>query len=216
MRQVFQQELAEVSSSLVSTARLVEQAITYATTALETSDLELAERVISADQDIDESSIAVDELTIEIIARQGPVARDLRQLVAALRISASLERMGDLAAHVASLTRYRFPEPVGPAPLRDIFAEMGRLDVQVATKTVELLDTLDDSIGTEISALDDRIDALHKQALDLLGTLSDADQVAVVDATLANRYLERFADHSVSIAKKIAYLNSGAYSPVSE
>ena len=161
MREVFHQSLEDVQYRLVEIAELVTVAIDKATRAFGTSDVGLAEEVIADDAHIDERAIALDEIAIEILARQQPVARDLRIVVTALRVSASLERMGDLAEHIAQLARYRFPERAVPKGLKSTFARMGELDVDVARKLTELLRTQDLSIADEIRNLDDVIDELH-------------------------------------------------------
>lgn len=210
MREVFQQELAEVQERLVEIAALVETSIDNATRAFNESNVALAETVIANDDKIDEASIALDELAINILARQQPVARDLRIVVSALRISASLERMGDMSEHIAQLARYRFPDKVVPKSLRATFVELGQLDVQIARKLTQLLRTEDMSIAEEIRNDDDRIDALHLSVFDkVLGESWKGAAVDTVDATLASRYHERFADHAVSIAKKVQYLATG-------
>ena len=212
MREVFQQELAEVQERLVEIAGLVAIAIDNATTAFNESNVSLAETVIDDDTKIDEASIALDELAINILARQQPVARDLRIVVSALRISASLERMGDMAEHIAQLARYRFPDKVVPKSLRGTFSELGRLDVQIANKLTELLRTEDVRLAEEIRNDDDQIDALHLSVFDkVLGETWKGAAVDTVDATLASRYHERFADHAVSIAKKVQYLATGEW-----
>jgi phosphate transport system protein len=210
MREVFQQELAEVQERLVEIAGLVAVAIDNATRAFNESNVSLAEIVIDEDTKIDEAAIALDELAINILARQQPVARDLRIVVSALRISASLERMGDMAEHIAQLARYRFPDKVVPKSLRGTFAELGRLDVQIAHKLTELLRTEDVELAEEIRNDDDKIDALHLSVFDkVLGETWKGAAVDTVDSTLASRYHERFADHAVSIAKKVQYLATG-------
>jgi len=210
MREVFQQELAEVQERLVEIATLVENSIDNATRAFNESNVSLAEAVIAADDRIDTAAIALDELAINILARQQPVARDLRIVVSALRISASLERMGDMSEHIAQLARYRFPDKVVPKSLRGTFAELGRLDVQIARKLTELLRTEDVRLAEEIRNEDDQIDALHLSVFEkVLGETWKGGAVDTVDATLASRYHERFADHAVSIAKKVQYLATG-------
>ncbi len=210
MREVFQQELAEVQERLVEIATLVENSIDNATRAFNESNVSLAEAVIAADDKIDTAAIALDELAINILARQQPVARDLRIVVSALRISASLERMGDMSEHIAQLARYRFPDKVVPKSLRGTFAELGRLDVQIARKLTELLRTEDVRLAEEIRNEDDQIDALHLSVFEkVLGESWKGGAVDTVDATLASRYHERFADHAVSIAKKVQYLATG-------
>jgi len=210
MREVFQQELTEVRERLVTIAELVAVSIENATIAFNTSDVNLAEQVIAEDDRIDELALSLDELAINILARQQPVARDLRIVVSALRISASLERMGDMSSHIAQLARYRFPEKVVPKGLRGTFAEMGRLDVSMAKKLVELLRTEDLQIAEVIRNEDDNVDDLHLKVFDkVLGETWKGGAVDTVDATLASRYHERFADHAVSIAKKVQSLATG-------
>ncbi|MCU1584865.1 MAG: phosphate transport system protein [Microbacteriaceae bacterium] len=210
MREVFQQELAEVQERLVEIAALVETSIENATRAFNESNVALAEAVIADDDKIDAAAVALDELAINILARQQPVARDLRIVVSALRISASLERMGDMSEHIAQLARYRFPDKVVPKSLRTTFSELGRLDVQIARKLTELLRSEDVRLAEEIRNDDDQIDALHLSVFDkVLGETWKGAAVDTVDATLASRYHERFADHAVSISKKVQYLATG-------
>ena len=214
MREVFQQELTEVRERLVTIADMVATSIEHATRAFNESDVTLAETVIADDHRIDEQAVSLDELAINILARQQPVARDLRIVVSALRISASLERMGDISEHIAQLARYRFPDKVVPASLRDTFANMGALDVEIAKKLVELLRTQDPRLAEEIRNEDDKVDALHLSVFDqVLGATWKGEAVDTVDSTLASRYHERFADHAVSIAKKVQYLATGDWIP---
>jgi phosphate transport system protein len=214
MREVFQQELREVQDRLVEISDLVADSIENATQAFNESNVALAETVIADDDKIDALAAELDELAIQILARQQPVARDLRIVVSALRISASLERMGDMAEHIAQLARYRFPEKVVPKSLRPTFIEMGRLDVEIARKLSELLRTEDVAVAEHIRNEDDKIDALHLSVFDkVLGETWKGAAVDTVDATLASRYHERFADHAVSIAKKVQYLATGDWIP---
>jgi phosphate transport system protein len=215
MREVFQQELREVQDRLVEISDLVAVSIQNATSAFNDSNVAPAETVIEDDHKIDALALELDELAIQILARQQPVARDLRIVVSALRISASLERMGDMAEHIAQLARYRFPEKVVPKSLRPTFVEMGRLDVEIAQKLTELLRTEDLGIAEYIRNEDDKVDDLHVSVFDkVLGEKWKGEAADTVDATLASRYHERFADHAVSIAKKVQYLATGDWAPV--
>ncbi|QPZ37380.1 phosphate signaling complex protein PhoU [Paramicrobacterium chengjingii] len=217
MRDVFQQELRELQERLVEIAELVEVSITNAVTAFTKTDVAVAEDVIENDNRIDEKALELDELAINILALQQPVARDLRIVVSALRISSSLERMGDMAEHIAQLARYRFPERAVPKGLKSTFAEMGTIDVEIAHKLVELLRTQDPLVANEIRDEDDRVDELHASVFDkLLSERWKGEATATVDATLASRYHERFADHAVSIAKKVQYLATGDWSGAEE
>ena len=210
MREVFHQSLEDVQGRLVEIAELVTVAIDKATRAFGTSDVELAEEVIADDAKIDALAVALDEQAIEILARQQPVSRDLRVVVTALRVSASLERMGDMSEHIAQLARLRFPERAIPKGLKGTFTKMGELDVEISRTLSELLRTQDLKLADTIRNTDDDIDELHASVFEKV--LSDnwkGEATATVDATLASRYHERFGDHAVSVAKKVAYLSTG-------
>lgn len=212
MREVFHQSLEDVQARLVEIADLVTAAIDKATRSFASSDVALAEEVIEADEVIDAKAVALDELAIELLARQQPVARDLRIVVSALRVSTSLERMGDIAEHIAQLTRMRFPERAIPKGLKNTFTKMGELDVDVARTLAELLRTQDLRLVDTIRNIEDALDERHISVFEKV--LSDSwkgEAGATVDATLASRYLERFADHAVSVAKKVAFLATGEW-----
>ena len=216
MRELFQQELKELKEGLVAISERVESATKRALSAFNNSDVAVAEQVIAEDHVIDDAVKELDEKAIAILARQSPVASDLRQVVSTLRISASLERMGDLATHLAQLARYRFPERVAPEGVRQTFKAMGDLDVTMAGLVLELLKNPAEETIEKIRELDDEIDALHLSVFEtVLSEEFVAGNVSVVDATLASRYLERFADHGVSIAKKVQYLLTGEWDAAS-
>ncbi|WOF23782.1 phosphate signaling complex protein PhoU [Microbacterium betulae] len=217
MREVFHQALEDIQDRLVEIAEMVTVAIDKATTAFETSDVALAEEVIADDSKIDDLAVSVDELAIDTLAIQQPVARDLRIIVSALRTSASLERMGDLAEHIAQLARSRFPERAIPKGLKGTFVKMGKLDVSVARTLVDLLRTQDLRYAAEIRDSDDEIDELHATVYEkVLSEAFSGDASHVVDAALASRYHERFGDHAVSIAKKMVYLSTGDWTGQSD
>lgn len=210
MRKVFQQELREVQDRLVLIAELVVEAIEQATAAFGSSDVALAEQVIDNGERVDVLAAELDELTIDILARQQPVASDLRLMVGALRMSASLERMADLAQHIAQLARYRYPESAIPKGLRKTFSKMGAIDVDMAKGLVALLRDQDPALIDQIRDLDDDLDELHAKVFEkVLSEKVRADATGVVDATLASRYHERFGDHAVNITKQMNFFLHG-------
>lgn len=212
MREAFQGELKETEQRLVRLAQLVEQAIMAGTAAFLNSDLTRAESVVSQDQEIDKRSSQLNEFVVDVLVRQQPVASDMRLMVASLRIASHLERMGDLAEHIAMFARYRYPHSVLPPSLEKPFIKMGQLDVQVAGNLVKLLETQELEFAARIRELDDEIDALHAGVFDaVLDAGFDGDATTVVDATLSSRYHERFGDHAVSITDQVLYLISGEH-----
>lgn len=211
-REVFQQELKEVQERLVEIAADVTRIMQSASHAFTKSDVALADQAISLAELTGDKALALDELVIRILARQSPVARDLRILVSALRISASLERMGALAGHIAQIARFRYPGSAIPESLRSTFVEMGVLDLALANKIVKLLADPDVDVARSIQAEDERVDELHRHVFDTV--LSDdwkENAVFTVDVTLASRYHERFADHVVDISAKLSYLTTGEW-----
>ena len=214
MRKVFQAELHQVRDELTEIATLVTEAIEKSVQAFQGADVELAQDVIAADARIDFLQNDLDERAIDILALQGPVASDLRMIVGSLRMSASLERMGDLARHIAQLARLRYPAVVIPEPMKSTFEELAELDIQIAGKLAKLLETRELSLVPEIQAANTRINGLHRGVFGAIASPSWKESPAsTVDVTLASRYFERFGDHGVSVARKVAYLVTGQWHP---
>jgi phosphate transport system protein len=212
MRDIFTAELAALGHDLTSMSRLVEQAIGSAGTALLTADLALAESVIADDHTIDAMERDLDERCVRLIAQQQPVARDLRVIVSALRMSSSLERMGDLARHIAAIARLRYPEVAVPAGMATTFSQMHEGAVRVAALVTEVLDSYDLEIAQEIERSDDLLDRLHAETFGAtLGGTQQLTAQQTVDVTLSARYFERFGDHGVSVAKRVVYLVTGDF-----
>ncbi|GAB2970485.1 MAG TPA: phosphate signaling complex protein PhoU [Actinotalea caeni] len=210
MRAIFDQELEQIGDDLLRMSRHVADAIRDASEALRTADLELAQRVIDADAKVDELERELDERCVLLLARQQPVATDLRTIVSALRISASIERMGDLARHIAQVVRLRYPEPAVPASAQRLFDGLAEAAVKVGTDVVTLLETHDLELASAVERDDDVLDDLHTQTFRL--TLADSWQgstAETVDVTLLARFFERFGDHAVSVARRITYLVTG-------
>lgn len=212
MRKQFQAELHQVDEDLIEISQLVGEAMQKAIASLDSADVELAEDVIASDARIDFLQNALDERAIDILARQAPVAGDLRQLVASLRMSASLERMGDLARHIAQTARLRYPAKVVPESLAPVFHELGELDLKICSSLSTLLDSKDLDEATNIVAFNTRVNELHAGVFKTIASDGWAEPAATaVDVSLLSRYFERFADHGVSVARKVTYLVTGEW-----
>ena len=212
MREIFEAELQQLGMDLVTMSRQVEVAIQNAGTALLTGDVTLAESVIVADGAIDAIERDLDERCVLMIAQQAPVATDLRVVVSALRMSATLERMGDLARHVAEVARGRFPRSAVPQSLSGTFAEMHEAATRVAQRTTSVLRTHDLAMAQSIKRDDDLLDRLHEDTFTaLLGGNWNGTPQETVDVTLLGRYYERFGDHAVSVARRVTFLVTGDF-----
>jgi phosphate transport system protein len=212
MRNAFQEELDSIHDTLVKMGKLVEDSMSEATKALLQPNLELAEKVIKNDDVIDDMQHELDARTMMIIARQSPVAGDLRTLVTSLRMSADLERMGDMAHHIAKLARMRFPNSAVPNEIKEIITNMDRVAVSIIQKTTKSIDTRNTTLALELEKDDDEMDKLHRQLFKVLMDDSWAHGTEVaIDMTLLGRYYERCADHAVSVGRRVYYMVNGEY-----
>jgi phosphate transport system protein len=209
MRDAYHDSLDAITDELVSMSRLVATMMHRASVALIEADREKAEAVIESDVEIDSINQEVELAATELIALQQPVATDLRMVLASMRISTTLERMGDLAQHVAKTARMRYPDSAVPSNVAEQFREMAAVADRMGAKMAEVLGSKDLELAREIEADDDRMDALHRQVLDILLSQEPGPVNQAVDVTLLNRYYERYADHVVSVARRVIYLVIG-------
>ncbi|MFJ2030567.1 phosphate signaling complex protein PhoU [Streptosporangium sp. NPDC087985] len=211
MRDAYHEELDALTDRLVEMTRLVRSAISRATTALLDADLQLAESVISQDEEVDRIFAEIEASIFDLMARQQPVAGDLRTIVVALRMGTDLERMGDLAEHVAKVTRLRHPESAIPPEIRSTILEMGQIAERLITKTGSCIASRDVESALELEADDDAMDRLHRRLFKVL--MADDWKYGVepaIDVTLIGRYYERYADHAVRVAQDVVYLVTGS------
>ncbi|GII34653.1 phosphate signaling complex protein PhoU [Planotetraspora mira] len=211
MRDSYHDELESLTDRLVEMTRLVRSAMSRGTTALLDADLQLAESVISQDAEVDRIYNELESSIYELMALQQPVAVDLRTVVTALRMASDLERMGDLAEHIAKIARMRHPVSAIPAELRDTIVEMGAIAENLITKTGSCIASRDIELAKELEEDDDAMDRLHRRLFRVL--LSDDwshGVEAAIDVTLAGRYYERYADHAVRVARDVVYLVTGS------
>jgi phosphate transport system protein len=210
MRDAYHEDLDAISGSLVEMTNLVGSAVSRATTALLDADLTLAEMVIAADETVDALYRDIENRAFDLLARQQPVASDLRVLVTSLRMVADLERMGDNAVHVAKIARRRYPSSAVPPALRSTVLEMGHAAEEIVAKAGSVIARRDLEMAAELEKDDDVIDALHRQLFAfILDDDWDEGVEPAIDITLAGRYYERFADHAVSVARRVVYLVTG-------
>jgi phosphate transport system protein len=210
MRAAFHEQLDEISDLLAEMAIAAGTAMNQATQALLNADLSVAEAVISGDDHLDELTSEVERRCYDAATLQQPVATDLRLVIGSLRISSSLERMGDLAVHVAKQARMRYPNSSIPTELRATFAELGALEDAIAAKTASVISTKDITLGPDIERYDQEVDRLHRELFTTVLSPSWSHGVeAAIDATLLSRYYERYADHAVSIARRVMHVVTG-------
>lgn len=210
MRTAYQEQLATLNEQLGDMCAMAGVAMQNATQSLLQADLVLAEQVIADHGRLGQMAGAAEDAAFVLLALQSPVAGDLRAVVAAIRVSGDVERMGGLAAHVAKIVRRRHPERVLPEPVNGYFAEMGRVAVELGNAAHEVVRTGDPDKARCINDEDDAMDDLHRH---LFTVLMDREWkhgvAAAVDVTLLGRFYERFADHAVEIARRVIFQATG-------
>jgi phosphate transport system protein len=193
-------------------ARMCTEAATNlrgATTGLVEGRTRLAEKVVSGDAAMLELRAEVENTAADALLFHAPVAGDLRRVVAAIRSSGDLERMGVLARHIAEAAVRREGRAV-PEFIRPSFAEMGRVGVALAHKAAEVVRTRNVLLAVELDRDDEAMDALHAQMFAALMEQTWPHGIAAaVDVTLVARYYERFADHAVLVATETATAVTG-------
>ncbi len=210
MRDVFHDELDEVGQGVLEMVNLVTVAMQRATQALLDADLVTAEKVMLSDRRVDELREDIEDRCFQMIARQQPVATDLRVLITTLHLIADLERMGDLAHHVAKIARLRYPEHAVPAEVTDVIVQMGSVAASLMAKVAHVVDGRDIELAEAIEVEDDSMDALRRKLFTLvLSPNWEHTTEKAIDMTLLGRYYERYADHAVSVARRTVYIVTG-------
>ncbi len=210
MRDLYYDQLDAIVDDLVAMTDAVRDSVRDATGALLNARAEAAELVISGDRDIDRSRELIEEQALQLLATQQPVAGDLRMLVAALRMVADLERMGDLSVHVAKVARMRMPEPAVPDAVKPTMQRMAQVAESMVGSAAKILSERDVEGALELEAEDDEMDLLRRS---LFRTLLEDEWThgiePAIDIALLGRYYERIGDHAVSMARRVVYLVTG-------
>lgn len=210
MRIVFREHLDEFSHDLLVMCDTVNDVMTDASKALLVGSLESAEEALSRTDELEEIRIRCEERAVRLLALEGPVARDLRQVVASIYIVEDFARMGALAMHVANSARRRHPQPAIPEAMKGYFQELFRLVTEMVGKTRDTLVDTNADVALVLGTDDDAVDDLHEYLLTLL-TQRDWEHSTreAVDVALLARFYERYADHCVNVAARIVYLSTG-------
>jgi len=210
VRDNYREELDDIRGCLVDMANSVGSQLAKATTALLDADVTLADLVIAADDQLDATRESIEQRCFTLLARQAPVATELRTVITAMRIASDFERMGDLAEHVAKVARMRFPDAAVPQEVRPVFLEAGHVAESLVTKVGTVIAKQDVQAALELEDDDDAMDRLHRQLFrEVLSDDWPHGIETAIDITLLGRYYERFADHAVSVARRVVYLVTG-------
>lgn len=210
MRESYHQELDEVLQRMLQMADLVSTAVARSSEALLEADLTKAESVVTDDAHLDAMHEELEFKCLSLLARQAPVAGELRTIVSAIRVVFELARMGDLSAHVAKIARLRYPESAVPEALRDNFVRMSQVAQDMIDLARRTLAERDAKAAEGLAVDDEEMDQLRRaQFRVLLGDDWTEGVEKAVDTALLGRYYERLADHAVAVGRRVIYIITG-------
>lgn len=211
MRSKFDEQLALMKNELIQMGALCEEAISLAAKALTSGDKALAEKVMPLDAEIDQMERDIENLCLKLLLQQQPVARDLRQISAALKIITDMERIGDQASDIAEIILAMLSEGYIPEDVGHI-REMAEETIKMVTESVDSYVQQDTGRARTVIAYDDRIDSYFTQVRTVLIQKVAANPGAgehVLDLLMIDKYLERIGDHAVNIAEWVIFSVTG-------
>jgi phosphate transport system protein len=214
VREKFEHELVELKTKIVSLAKLASISIERSFTSLENQDMDLALEIIEDDTKADLLEEEINDFAILLIAKQQPVAIDLRRIVAAIKIASDIERMADFGVNIAkSAIR------IGQTPLLYSLTDiktMQKITLEMIDLSIEAFETEDIALARRIAEMDDKVDQLYGESIKSLLQLSNNNLQQVTQLSFVARYLERTADHATNIAESIYYLVRGRHLDLNE
>ncbi len=209
-RHTFDSQLQELKEKLLKMSGLTEKSLHDSVESLKLLNVEKAEQVIELDNDVDQLEIEIDEYAVKLIATQQPVAKDLRKILTAIKISSDLERIADLSVNIARVTR-RIQGQKLVKPLIDI-PKMTEVSQKMLRISIDSYINEDISLAKQLESMDDIIDHTYKEILNELIEIMRQDKEAINQSqqlAFVARYLERVADHITNIGESVIYLVTG-------
>jgi phosphate transport system protein len=211
VRTAFHEQLDALTRSIGDMCGLAGTAMQHATQALLDADIVLAEIVISDHQNLVIEAAEAESDAVTLLALQAPVATDLRAVVSSLRNVADVDRMGALGLHVAKTARRRHPSHAIPDDVKAYCAEMGRIAVNIGHDAKDVVLSGNPDKAAQLADDDDAMDELHRQLFTIVLDRQWPHPVATaVDVTLLSRYYERFADHAVTVGRRVIFQTTGS------
>ncbi len=211
LRKGYHQELQATREELARAAAMVTEAIPRATAILLESDLEGADALIRADALVDERCVDVEERCIRMLALQAPVASELRQIIAILKMTAEVERSGDLAASLCKVSRRVYGHPLNPK-LRGLITSMGEQAQALWVAAIEAFIENDAAKAAAVIDMDAHLDALQKQFIQTIFEVhahSAVDLQVAIQMAYVARFYERIGDHAVNVAERVRFVVTG-------
>jgi phosphate transport system protein len=214
VRERFEQELEDLKGKIIELANLASASISRSFTALENQDLDMALEIIEDDTKADLLEEEINDYAILLIAKQQPVAIDLRRIIAAIKIASDIERMADFGVNIAKSAIRIGQQPI-IYPL-DHLKNMRDVTLEMIMLSIRAFEEEDIALARKIAEMDDEVDRLYGENFKSLFQLSPENFQQLTQLAFVARYLERTADHTTNIAESIYYLVKGRHFDLNE
>ena len=211
LRSTFHKEIEEIRQDVLTLGKSVIEAIPRATAVLLNSDLEGADYLLQADDEIDARAIDIEEKCFQELALQSPVAGDLRLLVSMIKIAGELERSADLAVNICKASRRMYGHEIDPT-LRDLIAKMSEQAQQLFVSAMEAFNDNDAAKAAAIDDMDSFLDGLHRRFIAEIFEIhasKEIDLQVAVQLAMVARFYERIGDHAVNVSERTRFIVTG-------
>ena len=206
----FQNELEKIKKRILALGSMVEERVRMAVKAIDTNDMDVVEKIINTDYEIDETEVEVEEECLKVLALYQPVAVDLRFIICVIKINNDLERIADEAVNIAQ--RVQVIAKSDRDEIAFDYSSMAEKAQNMLKKSLDAFVNMDLDLAFNVLTLDDEVDAMHRNAYDSIKqSLADHPEKVgfFINMYLISRHIERIADHATNIAEEVVYLIEG-------
>ena len=211
IRKRFHEGLVSLTHDVVTLGRMLERAIPQGARVVLEGDLELGAQLVVGDDEFDALALSIEEQTYDLLARQAPVARDLRELLTALRMASELERAADLVGNLVKATRRLYGLSVPPR-LREYIERLASEATRLIGLAIDAYEQRSAGLASALDDIDDTLDQLHADYIEAIfdaHAAGDVDPEQAMQLALVGRFFERIGDHAVNIGERVGFLVTG-------
>ena len=210
VRKSFHQQLEELYLDLLRMSNVTVEMLERTRVAFQNLDNELADNIIASDDELDDFVVRIEENGIELLARQAPVAIDLRTIIVITRLALHLERVADLCVNICKAIKNLQGYTLSPW-IKENMDEMFKRSSKMIVSAIESFKQHDVKLAEELSTMDDIVDKINRTFLTSYDRESEEELELTIRVVMIARFLERVADHAVDIGESVRYMVTGEF-----
>ncbi len=210
IRKTFHQQLEDLYLDLLRMSNVTVEMLERTRTAFQNLDRELADDIIAGDDELDDFIVRIEENGVELLARQAPVAIDLRTIIVIMRLALHLERVADLCVNICKAINNLQGYTLSPW-IKENMDEMFKRSSKMLVSAIESFKQHDVKLAEELSTMDDIVDKINRTFLTSYDRESEEELELIIRVVMIARFLERVADHAVDIGESVRYMVTGEF-----